>query len=86
MWGRVPGQSLSHRSWDGETVLFNDLSGDTHLLDADALALLLVLQESPQDVAALAQRLAPGDHEGATVIAAMLGDLAAIHLVAPLAP
>lgn len=59
MWRVVPGQSLAFREWDDEVVLFNDLSGNTHLLEGAALDVLHALQDQPGDAAALAQRLAP---------------------------
>lgn len=43
-WRLVPGQLLRARQWDGEFVLYNDLSGDTHLIDAAAMDFLLQLQ------------------------------------------
>lgn len=58
MWRVVPGQLLAFREWDGEVVLFNDLSGNTHLLEGAALDLLHVLHEQACDTPALAQRLA----------------------------
>lgn len=86
MWQILPGQSLRHRTWDGESVLFNDLSGDTHLLDDDALAVLLALRDGPQDTAALLRRLAPDEDDAEEALLALLASLAAIHLVQPLAP
>ena len=53
-WQLIPGQQLLHRSWQDEFVLFNNLSGDTHLLGADAIGLLLDLRDSPVDSAELA--------------------------------
>jgi hypothetical protein len=44
-WRLVPGQSLLHRGWHDACVLFNDLSGATHLLGNVALALLLALRD-----------------------------------------
>lgn len=44
-WRVVPGQSLLHRSWDGQSVLYNDVSGSTHLLDDATLELLLALRD-----------------------------------------
>lgn len=52
-WRLTAGQRLQHRHWDGEYVLYNDLSGDTHLLGADALTLLLTLEAGPFDSHAL---------------------------------
>jgi PqqD family protein of HPr-rel-A system len=97
IWRLAPGQRLLHRCWDGECVLYNDLSGDTHLLDEAALALLQHLQAAPQ---AAAQLVAAFDVEPATAAEAgnaslpelhddalfdtMLADLAALHLIEPL--
>lgn len=53
-WRLVAGQSLLHRGWDGAWVLYNDLSGDTHLLSDDALALLLALRDGDIDADELA--------------------------------
>ena len=43
----MPGQLLRARRWDDEFVVYNDLSGDTHLIDAAAMAMLLALQAAP---------------------------------------
>jgi hypothetical protein len=54
-WRLVPGQALLHRGWDGAFVLYNDLSGDTHLLTDDAMTLLLALRDgdvTPEELAA----------------------------------
>jgi PqqD family protein of HPr-rel-A system len=32
-WRLVPADSLCWREWDGEIVVFNDLTGNTHLLN-----------------------------------------------------
>lgn len=48
MWQLVPGQSLRHRGWEDEFVVYNDLSGDTHLLGADAMDLLRLLKGAPR--------------------------------------
>ena len=32
MWLLSPGQKLTRHGWEGEYLLYNDLSGDTHLL------------------------------------------------------
>ncbi|HEX8606157.1 MAG TPA: hypothetical protein VF774_26180 [Pseudoduganella sp.] len=62
-WRLVSGQALLYRGWDGAFVLYNDLSGDTHLLSDDAMALLLALRDgdvAPEELAApeLAELLA----------------------------
>ncbi len=53
-WRVVPGQSLLHRSWEGQSVLYNDVSGSTHLLDEATLELLLALRDgdlAPEELA-----------------------------------
>jgi len=57
MWRVIPGQSLRWRQWDDNAVLFNDLSGATHLLGPAALLLLAFLRDGPADDAALAEGL-----------------------------
>ncbi len=79
-WHVLPGQRLQYRQWEQEAVLFNDLSGDTHLLDADALALLLAVRDGAGDVAALRAALGAED-EADDVLQALLEQLAAISLI-----
>ena len=48
-WRLSPGQRLHCHSWGAdEFVLFNDLAGDTHLLDQDALEVLHLLRDAPE--------------------------------------
>ncbi len=87
IWRLVPGQRLQYRCWDGECVLYNDLSGDTHLLDEFALALLEQLQAAPQAAAQLAAAFDldgvadPDADDDAAMLQTVLDDLAALHLV-----
>jgi PqqD family protein of HPr-rel-A system len=85
MWRVVPGQLLACREWDGEAVLYNDLSGSTHLLDGAAIDVLQALQAAPLDAAALARRLAErfgaSPDELAADIEDMLAELARLDLV-----
>lgn len=75
-WRLAPGQMLAHRCWDGEYVVFNDLSGDTHLLAGSAFALLQSLARAPADEAALSELAGPeGD------LPALLAELEALSLV-----
>lgn len=82
-WRLTPGQQLRRRQWDGECVLYNDLSGDTHLLGADALELLLALLAGPADAGALARRLlAAGlDADEPAEVDALLAELEGLALV-----
>jgi PqqD family protein of HPr-rel-A system len=71
------------RSWDDEHVLFHPGSGDTHLLDDDALRVLAALRAGPATAAQLAARLAP-DQEAPAIAALALSlaaDLAALGLL-----
>jgi PqqD family protein of HPr-rel-A system len=82
LWRLADGQALVHRTWDGETLLFNDLSGDTHLLDASALAVLLALREGMQAESALC--VAAGldaDAAGRAQLGALLADLEVLSLI-----
>ncbi len=76
MWRITPGQALRRREWQGEYVLYNDISGDTHLLGADAVELLLALQQAPTPESALV--------DGAED-AALLAQLQALSLIEPAA-
>lgn len=53
VWCIAPGQQLAAWGWDDEFVLYNNLSGDTHLLDGDAYAVLECLQHAPATIDAL---------------------------------
>jgi PqqD family protein of HPr-rel-A system len=57
IWRLRPGQTLQYRQWDGECVLYNDLSGDTHLLGEAAVEILLALRRTPATRVALATML-----------------------------
>lgn len=60
-WRVMSGQTLARREWDGEAVLFNDLTGATHLLSSTAVWVLERLQANPLDADALAAALASDD-------------------------
>lgn len=47
MWKLCQGQALRHRQWGTGCVLYNDLSGATHRLDAIAMIVLLALRHGP---------------------------------------
>jgi PqqD family protein of HPr-rel-A system len=87
MWHVVPGQSLAFREWDGEAVLYNDLSGNTHLLDGAAIEVLEALRPAPATAATLASALADridcDADELTTLIDELLAALAGLDLVEP---
>lgn len=88
LWRVLPGQHLLHRGWGDEFVVYNNLTGDTHLIDGDTLALLTQLHLAPADIAALSGALGddlPSDDRAALpdTLHTMLGSLQHLYLVAP---
>ncbi|MYN11225.1 HPr-rel-A system PqqD family peptide chaperone [Pseudoduganella aquatica] len=87
MWRLRPGQRLRSRSWNGEDfVLYNNLSGDTHLLDAASIEILSVLQRGPATTAGLAAALqiadgVPAEPDQLAELEELLGQLRAMALV-----
>ena len=83
------GQLAASRHWDGEYVVYNNLSGDTHLLGADAMLVLHRLQQGEADTAALLAALHEGAEAPATAtraalaaeLEAMLDDLRRLALI-----
>jgi PqqD family protein of HPr-rel-A system len=57
-WRVIGDSALQFRSWNGEFVVYNSLSGDTHILEESTAQILLVLQQTPSDMLSLAQLLA----------------------------
>jgi PqqD family protein of HPr-rel-A system len=88
MWQLTPGQLFRFRQFDDEFVVYNDLSGDTHLLGDSAMHLLSVLQQGPHSSDALITALAPGvgsvrDDAFDAQARAVIAQLAALHLITP---
>ena len=86
MWRVVPGQALHCRVWDEEFVLYNNLSGDTHLLGANAIHVLLALQHAAADdetlIASLCKASGVERDEGSQLqIAQLLADLQSLALI-----
>jgi PqqD family protein of HPr-rel-A system len=82
MWRLSPGQTLTRHGWDGEYLLYNDLSGDTHLLGELAVELLLILQQGASDEPALAVALdLPADPEQHAFLHDMLDELSSLSLI-----
>ncbi|WP_182915685.1 HPr-rel-A system PqqD family peptide chaperone [Massilia cavernae] len=83
-WRVIPGQALHHYAWDEQYLVFNNLSGDTHLLDAGAMQLLLAVHAAPATGPALASRLCAElqlDDAELLEIPPMLDDLRALSLI-----
>lgn len=87
MWRVIPGQLLVYRCWDDEAVLYNDLSGATHLLGPAALCVLEALRSGPAPNAALgAALLAEFDIDDSLLsdeLAGLLDSLARLDLIEP---
>ena len=87
MWQVTPGQTLAARQWDDELVVFNSLSGATHLLGLGATVLLGVLQQGPADETTLAVALQDEfELDGAEIgaeLPPMLARLAKLGLIQP---
>lgn len=56
-WALCPGHSLMQRTWGDETVVYDPVSGNTHLLDAVATAILDRLSASDASATVIAERL-----------------------------
>ena len=57
-WRLIGNDALQFRSWNDECVVYNTLSGDTHILETRAAEILFALQQGPLDMLSLAQLLA----------------------------
>lgn len=87
-WKLRAGQRLRMLSDDEETVVYNDLSGDTHLLSGIAASLLERLRQGPASSDSLAGLLASewdldADIAPAELAEQLLAELAALSLIEP---
>ena len=86
-WRLIKGQSLRYRVWDDEAVLYNDISGATHLLGPAALCVLDTLRPGPAPMAALAARLLEefeiDDASIGAELDALLDELSQLSLIEP---
>lgn len=57
-WRLIGNDVLQFRSWNDECVVYNTLSGDTHILETRAAEILFSLQEGALNMLSLAQLLA----------------------------
>jgi len=86
MWRITPGQELHYREWDDEFILFNNLSGDTHLLGVTAICLLQALQLHGAEDDVLTDSLCASleierDSDVENDVRNLLNDLQSLHLV-----
>lgn len=85
-WQAVSAQALRLTSWDDEFVVYNGLSGDTHLLDLTTGQILRAVCDAPADIEELAGSLGEfwhvhPDEEFRVGIQRILNDLRALALV-----
>ncbi len=88
MWQLRPGQRLRLRAYGDECVLYNDHSGDTHLLGGSAAYLLELLATGPRTEAALLAQLALAVETASEAsfdadACALLAQLAGLFLIEP---
>lgn len=88
-WQIIRGSDLKTRCWNDEFVVYNPLSGDTHILNQRAADTLFALQSSASDVLSLAQSLSDKwrcaiDAAFLEEIEATLFDMQALSLVEPI--
>lgn len=87
MWRLNSCQRLEFRGWEDEFVVYNDLSGDTHLIDGLAMHLLTILRErGPTDELGLIDACdgafgADGGASAADELATVMDALQALALV-----
>jgi PqqD family protein of HPr-rel-A system len=89
-WRIAAPAQLSWRSWEGEIVLYNDRSGNTHHLEAVAAEAFEALLAAPADQTELAGRVAasleiPVDGELLDVIGSIVKRLRTFDLIEPVA-
>ena len=90
-WNAIPAPDLYLRSWDDETVVYNGLSGDTHLISAAAADILAELRRGPMDQASLLSSMAAlwetqPDPELDAGIGQLLAELDTLGLVVQVSP
>lgn len=90
-WQATAPDELHIHAWDNEVVVYDALSGNTHLLDAVAAQVLQSIAMAPADTAGIAQMLAelwresPAEQAHAQVDA-ILAELAGISLITAVTP
>jgi PqqD family protein of HPr-rel-A system len=85
-WQLVAAHAVKLRAWDDELIVFNYLSGDTHLLGDAAGHIVAILQHSPADDRTIAAELCRRMQFGRTdevipEVGHILAELKALNLV-----
>lgn len=82
----ISNQALKFRCWDDEFVIYNSLSGDTHLMSWVAAQILLKLLQAPSNTSTLIESLShelPTETDDALAfqIESILADLDKLALI-----
>ena len=90
-WKLRDGQSLRMLAGQDESVVYNDHSGDTHLLSAIAIAFLHHLRNSPDNLAGICAALAndwefESDDELQQLVMSLADELDGLGLIEPCLP
>lgn len=80
-WQSLGFERLLVRTWDEESFVFNPASGETHLLNESALALLELLHQQPCTLDELLNELGEVSHEQAPALRQHLQQLELIGLL-----
>jgi PqqD family protein of HPr-rel-A system len=85
-WRAISDPAFNARSWGNEFVVYNPLSGDTHLLGLAAAQILTHLHQAPSTAASLLASLAAlwqveSNEELVLQVDAILADLDALALI-----
>lgn len=85
-WTLVEPCELHWRCWDGQYVVFNSASGDTHLLHFAAGEALKLIEQSPSDASKVCAQLAdrletPPGAELSAQVDRLLRELAELGLI-----
>ena len=84
MWEAASGE-FAVRTWEGQMVVYDPRSGDTHCLDELASAVLTTLRElgrgSLPDIGQRITAARPGSSQIAMELSAALTELAALQLI-----
>lgn len=90
-WRLRAGQSLRTLAGDDESVLYNEQSGETHLLNAIAIGLLEHLRKGPDDFFGICASLEQAwEFDSAAelqrVVLALTNELDGLYLIEPCLP
>lgn len=82
-WSLAAGQALLHYGQGSEYLVYNDLSGDTHLLDKQAMCILIALKAGPLSETQLLELLKLPEEDRYERLADLLAGLLLLSLVRP---